>query len=715
MVEPVLNQQENGEQVINLRRVFWAIYRHRWLVLGVPALTLLFALGYLRTAPRIYEATSIVRVQQQGDLRVLPPFIQGNLDRSQQISLKTVERLVRTRLTVQQAIQALRQESTNHVPSDLLDEGELLKLVRTKGIEPDLVEISVRHFDPKLAALIANGLAKAMVQRFTEDTRMEASQERRYIEQSLRSVESQLNALEARIAQEKKRLGVVDVLKETEALVNTMNSYKIELRTAQAQRDAAEQMVKRLSQQIAKEQPLVSVEVAKENPLLKQMREQLVQAELERAQLLARYTPDHIDVQQVEERLQALKEALSQQVQQLVKEYEVAPNPAYELVHQQLMEAETERFTADAKVQALSSLLTELRQRLATLPDNQRRVGDLMRQAQTMEQVYTNLLMRLEDARIREAARLGDILIADLATVPKTPVSPRPLLTIALAVMLGLLIGVGLALTLEALNDSVETPDEIQRLIGVPILSVVPKTRSDLTHEHIFDLMASRRASAEAIRLLRTNLKFLSAQKPFRSLLVTSTAPGEGKTFISTALAIAWAQAGHPTILVDFDLRHPQIHECLDLQNDAGLTNLLVGTMAVEEVLQTTPIQNFRVITSGPLPPSPTALLETDRARQVLDQLKTLADIVILDTPPILSVSDTSLLVSLCDSVLTVIEAGKTPRIPLRKLKEQIDLVRGHLLGGVLNKVSSQMGGGYYYRYYGYGGYYYHRYYGEGE
>ncbi len=714
MVEPVLNQQESGEQGINLRHVFWAIYRHRWLVLGMPALTLLFTLSYLRTAPRIYEATSVVRVQQRSDLRVLPPFMQDNAVRPSQVSLRTVERLVRTRLTAQQAIQ-LMQQNSDRILADSLTEEQLLESVRTRSIDPDLVEISVRHVNPRLAALLANSLADAMVQRFTKDNRMEASQERTYIEQSLRSVERQLNALETRIAKEKKRLGIVDVFKETEALVNALHTYKMELLTASAQRDAAEQEASRLRQQIAKEPLLVSVEVAKENPLLKQMKEQLVQAELERARLLARYTPDHIDVQQAEERIQALKEALSQQVQQLVKEYEVAPNPAYELVRQQLMEAETNRFTADARMQALSSLLTEIQQRLATLPDSQLRLSDLMREAQTKEQVYTNLLMRLEDARIREAARLGDILIADLAEAPTTPVLPRPLLTVALAIVLGLLVGVGLALTLETLNDTVETPDEIQRLIGIPVLSVVPKTRSDLTHEHIFDLMTSRRASAEAIRLLRANLKFLSEQKPFRSLLVTSTAPGEGKTFVATALAIAWAQAGYSTILVDFDLRRPQIHECLGLQNDAGLTNLLVGTMTVEEVLQTTSIQNLRVITSGPLPPSPTALLEADRASQVLDQLKALADIVILDTPPVLSVSDTSLLISSCDSVLTVIEAGKTPRISLRKLKEQIDLARGHIVGGVLNKVSPQMGGGYYYRYYGYGGYYYHRYYGEAE
>ncbi len=741
MTEPTVqtNQQpEMTEEAIDLKQIIRTLQRHWMLVLGVPFLTILVALGYLRAAPRIYEAVSIVRVQPATAPLVLPTMPLLRDLKPEQLDLKTVERLVTTRVTAQEALRILRGKNLKAIErlinthttvkeairigqrknTDVMERvtasaqenalvEEVLKLVRTKTIDPDLVEIRVRHSDAELAALLANSLAEAMVHRFTTEAQREATQERRYIESSLRALERQLRDLEGQIAQEKKRLGIVDIPKETEALLTAVRTYELELHNAQAERDAAEETLTRLQQQLEKEQPIVSVDVLKEDPLLKQMRDQLAQLEIERARLLATFTPEHPDVQQVEERINTLREALAKQARQLVKEREVAPNPAYQILYQQLMAAEANRFAAEARLQALNRFLPELRRRLSELPENQRRLGALLRKAQAAEQVYTNLLLRLEEARIREATKVGSLTVADIASVPQEPVSPRPLLTLALSLVLGLFLGIATALLMESLNETVTTSEEVQERLGIPVLASVPKTRPDLTHEHLLDLMASRRATAEAIRTLRANLKFLSRQRPLRLLLVTSTAPGDGKTFIASALAIAWAQAGHRTILVDFDLRRPQTHECLQVPNEKGMANLLTGTAELDEVLQPTPLRNLQVITSGPLPPNPVELLDSERIAQVLNELKERAEVIVLDTPPILAVADTALLVPLVDGVLAVVVPGETLRPMLRQLKEQVSVAQGHLLGAVLNKVTPSRGG-YYYRYY-------HRYYSEPE
>lgn len=732
MAEAITTQSpEATEEVVDLKQILRTLQRRWKVIVGIMLLTVIATLGYLRAAPHIYEAISIIRLQQATQLPALTGILPSASRQRPQIDLKTIERLVSTRMTAQEAVRILKARNLKAIERllransklqealkiaidkaggrDKLEEiaaGVILKAIKTKAIEPDLVEIRIRHSDPKIAMLIANSVAEAMVLRLTREAQRDVTQERRYIEQSLKTLEQQLKNLEAQIAQEKKRLSVVDIPKETEALVTALRTYELERHNAQAQRDAAAAEVERLRSQIEKEQPIVSVDVLKEDPLFKQMRDQLVSLELERARLLALFTPEHPEAQQVEERVSALRETLAKQARQLVKEREIAPNPAYQLLYQQLMTAEANLFASEARLQALDRFLPELRKRMESLPENQRRLGALLRKAQATEQVYTNLLMRLEEARIREVSETGNLVIADLAAIPHEPVSPRPLLSLALALILGAVLGVMAALVLEGLNETVTTTDEVQQRFGIPVLASIPKTRPELTHEHILDLMASRRSAAEAVRSLRANLKFLSRGKPLKVLLVTSTAPGEGKTFLSTALAIAWAQSGHKTILVDFDLRHPQVHERLGLENKRGLSNLLIGTAFLDEVIQRTPLKNLQAITSGPLPPNPAELLDSEQIAKIMSELRERADVIVMDSPPILTVSDTSLVVPYSDGVITLIVPGQTLRPMLRELKDQVALAQGRLIGAAFNKVTPAHGG--YYRYYS-------RYYGERE
>lgn len=726
----MLQRTEIEEEAIDLKQIVRTLQKRWKVVVGVSILVLIVTLGYLRTAPRIYEATSIIRVQPSQ--QIAPSgLLLPNTRQPQQIDLKTIERLVTTRLTAQEAVRILksrrlralerlvysnstvkgalriaRDEVSDQSKLEDLAVEAIIKSTKTKSIEPDLVEIRVRNPDPELSALVANSVAEAMIQRFTREAQRDASQERRYIEKSLKTLESQLRDLEARIAQEKKRLGIIDIPEETKSLLTALRTYELELHDAQAQRDAAAAEAERLRQQVEKEQPLVSVDVLKEDPILKQMREQIATLELERARLLAIFTPEHPEVQQVEERINALRDALGKQARQLVKEREVAPNPAYQLLYQQLMTAEANLFASEARLRALNRYLPELRKRMESLPENQRLLGALLRKAQATEQVYTNLLLRLEEARIREVTKTGDLVIADLATPPSEPVSPRRLLSLAIALVLGIMLGVVTALILEGFDETVATAEEVQERLGIPVLASIPWTKLNLTREQILDLMASRRSVAEAVRSLRANLKFLSREKPMKVVLITSPAPGEGKSFLAISLAIAWAQSGHKTVLIDFDLRHPQVHERLGLENEKGLSNFLVGAASIDEVIQGTPLRNLKVITSGPLPPNPAELLDSEQIGQLLNRLREQFEIVILDTAPILAVSDTSLLVPYADGVISLAVPGQTLRPMLRQVKEQVKIAQGELIGAVLNKVQPKHGG-YYYRYY--------RYYGESE
>jgi len=214
---------------------------------------------------------------------------------------------------------------------------------------------------------------------------------------------------------------------------------------------------------------------------------------------------------------------------------------------------------------------------------------------------------------------------------------------------------------------------------------------------------ATRGPAAEAYRTLRTNLEFASVDEPVRTLLVTSSIPGEGKTTTSSNLAVAFAQAGRTVILVDADLRKPGIHKLFDLPNASGLSSLLrTDDVAIDDVAQATEEERLRVVTTGPLPPNPAELLGSHRMQTILERLVAAADLVIVDSPPLQAVADAAILASITDGTLLVIDAGRTRRAAAGRGREALAKSGARVLGAALNRLSQRGHGDYvYYDYYG--------------
>jgi protein-tyrosine kinase len=208
---------------------------------------------------------------------------------------------------------------------------------------------------------------------------------------------------------------------------------------------------------------------------------------------------------------------------------------------------------------------------------------------------------------------------------------------------------------------------------------------------------------AEAFRILRTNLQFSTVDKPFKSILITSAGPGEGKSTTAANLGTVMAQTGAKVILVDCDLRRAELHRLFNLPNDEGLTNVLVGGLDIKLVLRDTWLPNLKVITSGPLPPNPAELLGSEKTREVLAKLKEMADIILVDSPPVLMVADATLLSSIVDGVILVIKSAKTKIDAAKQAKERLENANARIVGTVLNAVESSNGYYYYYNssYYG--------------
>ncbi len=371
--------------------------------------------------------------------------------------------------------------------------------------------------------------------------------------------------------------------------------------------------------------------------------------------------------------------------------------------------------SARAAENLLRGRLEQIKQDLLALQDRSIQFNILRREVDTNRQLYDGLLQRFKEVGVAAGIGTNNIAVVDEAKVPALPNKPNLRLNALLALVLGLLGGVGLAFLFEHLDDTFRRPEDLERLLGLPVLGVIPKTplgRGDNRPIALVGHEDPRSAFAEAYRSVRTALQFSTASGVPRLLTVTSAMAGEGKTTTSLSLAIQFAQAGKRTLLVEADLRKPSLHRVLNLDNQVGLTNYLAGgEVQPVDIAKPTHIANLFAIPSGPLPPNPAELLSSARMVELLSLAAGKFDQVILDSPPLLGLADALIIGHLCEGTLLTVEMGGTPRGYALGALKRLRGARVHVLGTILTKLEARAGSyGYYRSYY----YYYHTgYYGE--
>ncbi|MGC8874764.1 MAG: polysaccharide biosynthesis tyrosine autokinase [Chloroflexia bacterium] len=296
------------------------------------------------------------------------------------------------------------------------------------------------------------------------------------------------------------------------------------------------------------------------------------------------------------------------------------------------------------------------------------------------------------------------LTVVERAEPSYTPVGPRTALNVALAALIGGQLAVGAVVLLEYLDDTVKNGDELAQLTQIPFLGIVPRMReSNELAGLLITLRHPRSSAAESFRVLRTNLQFSSLDRPLRTLLITSPQPTEGKSTVAANLGVVFAQAGQRVILVDSDLRRPVLHRFFEVSNELGLTGALFANRNhAQNGLVSTSVENLFFLPSGPLPPNPAEIIASQRMELLLERLQEEADIVILDSPPVLTVADASILAARVDGVVLVADCGVTQRAAVRKAAESLRQVGARLLGSVLNRVDTRADGYYYYYYYYY-------------
>jgi capsular exopolysaccharide synthesis family protein len=347
----------------------------------------------------------------------------------------------------------------------------------------------------------------------------------------------------------------------------------------------------------------------------------------------------------------------------------------------------------------------------------------LKREYETNKQLYESLLQRLKEAGVSAGLRSSNIHVVDRARPPLAPVRPRRALNILLSLVVGVVVGGVLALFNEYLDNSVKVPEDVEHLVNLPALGIIPSTqsingasrrglpgtRSKEKFSELATIVQPHSVVSEAYRALRTSILLSTSKHPPRTILITSGQPREGKTTTALNLAITLAQRGDRVVLIDSDLRRPRIHRAFRLSNDTGLSTYLAGTTLLAELPRAVhDIPNLFVITSGPTPPNPAELLSSGPMETLFAELRRQFDFVVMDSPPAITVADSMILAAQADGVILVLHGGVTTRESLRHVHKLMASVNARTVGAVLNNVDIRsVDYQYYYTYY-YRDYYRH-------
>ncbi|HEX6975015.1 MAG TPA: polysaccharide biosynthesis tyrosine autokinase [Vicinamibacterales bacterium] len=555
-----------------------------------------------------------------------------------------------------------------------------------------LVEVTYDSTDPQFAALAVNTLVNEYIEQNLDLRLRDIDNTLKWLEGQLQSAQAKLQAAEGAMADYRQQENALSLDRGTNivgAQLVQLNDALGKARTVRIEKQAAYDQLKGLNGDSPEVEGIAAVS---QNPAVQSIRSQLSALQSERARNADQRGPNHPEMIKLNSSIASLEEQLRAEKSKVIETIR------------------NEYRSAVANEQSLTAALENQKRQSMDLDKKASGYTVLERQAAGEREIYQSLLTQDKELRVIRNSRANNIQLMDVAEVPKAPYVPDHRRDLLLSVVLGLALAVGIAFGIEYLDDTIKTPDDVTRRLNLPLLGLVPAVRGDSA-----PLLASDvpHDFGEAFRSLRTSLVFTSKGEGARLLGVTSTQPLEGKTTTACNLAMVLAYGGARVLLIDADMRRPGLHRTMGMPNEAGLSHVLTGQARIREVVRTTSEPNLVVITAGRTPPNPSELLAGDRMRELLQKLAhSPFDWVIIDTPPVLAVTDAVVLAPMLSGFTFVVGAEMTRRGHVERAVEMMQAARQPIVGVVLNRVDFDRNKYYYSRYYGYQ---YKSYYGQSQ
>ena len=698
-------------EVVDLRAWLRVLRRRFWLIL---ALTLLvFAAGAIRTLreQKLYTAAVSLVIELQAP-KVLGDQVQDVAEtqasfwqtkdffetqflflKSKAVASRVVRRLQLDRDEEFLGISKISDPALRAAALKVADASALLRS-RLK-VEPirdsHVVRILVEDPDPKKAALIANTVADEFI-AFNLDEKLGTSRA------ASEWLHGQMDELQSRLAQSENKLYAYkrenDILtasiEDSQSIVGKrLSAVNDALTGVRRERAALEAKVKQVH--AAQERgELSALPQITASPVVQGFRTRAMGLGEELADARTRYGEEHPKIGALRERKRETEELLQ------AEELRLARSADFELA----MVRDTE--------QNLSKLLDGAKREAFEINKKEVDFNRLRREQENSAKIVELVLRRLKDVDLSSMLKTNNVRLLDPAEPPVTASSPNLRFALLVSLALGLLLGAAGALLFEQLDNTLKGQEDVERATRAAFLGIIPEV--PLPQEEAVELYIHRKPQssvAECLRTVRTNLLFLSTERPLQKLMVTSSGPQEGKTTAVVDLGITFAQSGQRVLLVDTDMRRPRLHKVFGLSNDLGLSSVLLDEKRLGEAIRPTVVPNVSVLACGPIPPNPAELLHTERFHHVVAELCRRYDRVLFDSPPVAVVTDAQILASVVDGVIVLGKAGKTTKDALARARRQLDAVEAHVVGALLNGVNlTDRSAGYYYDYYGrYGAY----------
>lgn len=547
-----------------------------------------------------------------------------------------------------------------------------------------LVAVGYDNPNPVVAARIANAFAENFIQSNLDRKFESSSYARAFLEERIAQTKERLESAERQLVAYAANQQIINVREPSEGAASgsateSLTSNNLVALNSALARTRAERVAAEERWRSAGTSDLMTLPEVLQNPTIQRLTEQRALLDVEYQQKLSIYRPEYPEMVQLKARI----DEADGQIRTLAGNIRTSIQSQYQIA------ANQER-SLQAQVTGLTGDVLDLR-------DRSIQYNILQRELDTTRTLYEGLLQRYKEVGVTGGVTSNNISIVDLATPPGAPSKPNMMLNMALAALLGLGIGGLAALVLEALDETLATPDDAEKKLGVSVLGVIPFLEKG---ESPLDALGDIRSGfSEAYYSLRTALQFSTPDGAPTSLLVTSARPAEGKSTTAYAIALNLARVGKRVLLVDGDLRNPSMHRVVGVENERGMSNLLSGSADLAGVVQPTRQENLFFIPCGPLPPNPAELWGGDRLRQFLAETRNSFDHVVIDGPPVLGFADSPILAAAASGVIFALESRGTRRGQARGALKRLQVGRAHLLGAVLTKFSTKSAA------YGYGGY----------
>lgn len=712
---------------LNLREYWRIVKKRRLMILVTLVLTAVFStfFAFLSKPAPIYKATASVRLERvvlAGVSTEVRPWVDQDM-------LATQAAVIKSPPVIDRAAKMLGLVPAGLTSEEIRVNKEYLATVvglRSK-LECDyeanlgIINIHAKSEDSKQAMRLANTVAEAYREERLQELIQRSSSQRTFIDSQLSSARESLSKSEEDVRDFKEKNKIVSLEAQSASLLqqSSMLQASYDKATVVSQKIAE---VKRVLEH-AQTSPLgskTSFYFEEAPPTYRAFNDKLVNLMLERDTLMLTYTERYPQVVEIRKQISEIVTAMKAQLHAL--------------------EAGLRE-----EIRGLRAKIDDINGQLKELPDKGLAMKRLERQSQQKAEIASLLERKNQEAAIQAAERLETVQIVRPALEPDKPSNPPKTLQTALAgLLIGLILGIAMAFLAEMFDTSLGAIEEIEALLGVPVMGLVPhvslqEIKESLKEKYSMDVegsVAERAARliahfapesrmAESYRAIRTNLAFACQEQDIRTVVLTSTSPEEGKTTTVVNLALTLAQAGKKILLVEGDLRKPMISRLFGIEHIPGVSDVLLGglewrktvrtisdimtgALSTDDILRTPGIENLHILPSGTLPPNPAEIVYSKAIGQLLGQMKEAYDLILIDAPPLLAATDAALLSTKADAVVLVYRVGKIPRGMLKRAKAQLDNVRAKLIGVVLNGLRAELStdfAEYRYKYY----YYYRR------